>query len=106
MSKRGYRPYLEFTCPRCKAGPGVNCFGTIGEFMTFGHEERIALAKPRVKEPLTRRHERVEGACSRCLTGQHHLCSGRRRGNHGMPGLPCRCSCRLERKLDLCPANG
>ena len=85
---------LSIVCPVCGAGGGERCFTNNGLAALY-HEKRL------MEAPVSSRYmglERETYHCGanptyNCRNKKHSSCSGYHPRNHGMPGLPCTCSC-------------
>jgi hypothetical protein len=89
------RAVLSVACPTCGAAVGKACHETPSRgLLNTWHIARVK-ARPlsKVRLPGT---DRVLGAnpCGHCGQNRHYVCSGHHRRSHGMPGLPCTCTCK------------
>jgi hypothetical protein len=80
-------------CPKCGSKKSYNC--TVEKINQLCCPERAAAAGlGRKNFQLPRTIMRLgSNPTNVCRRYQHTSCKGRHQGNHGLPGLPCTCSC-------------
>ena len=88
-------------CPKCGKLAGQNCH--VEEITDLCCPERARLAgigRKDLNQELARTFfhpgRNPTHACGE--KHEHSRCKGRHQGNHGLPGLPCTCTCHRTRK--------
>jgi len=92
----------RWPCPTCGAAVGEHCVHAHGSYYVWAHPARLLVQDKnlgcKLLKLLDEKARPGWRPSSHCRASRHTACHGLTARNHGLPGLPCTCSCYKEKR--------